>query len=221
MSDERLIKIEYYSDILCVWAWIAQRRIDELNKKLAGKIEIEHLYVDIFGDVPSKMEAQWASRGGYEAFAEHVKHSAAGFDTTLVSDDIWSNTRPLTSANAHLFLKAVESALGKAASIHMALTFRQAFFCDCADIGDMSTLFGLTGKEGFALADIRSDIESGKAMAALMGDYQKAKQRNVAGSPSYVIDGGRQILYGNVGYRVIHANIEQLLMNPGDEASWC
>jgi predicted DsbA family dithiol-disulfide isomerase len=24
--------IDYYSDILCVWAWIAQRRIEELKQ---------------------------------------------------------------------------------------------------------------------------------------------------------------------------------------------
>jgi hypothetical protein len=35
------------------------------------------------------------------------------------------------------------------------------------------------------------------------------------------MDGGRQILYGNVGYRVLHSNIEQLLKHPQDEASWC
>ena len=56
---------------------------------------------------------------------------------------------------------------------------------------------------------------------ALMHDYQKSKQQNIKGSPTYVIDGGRQVLYGNVGYRVLHANIEELLKNPRDEKSWC
>lgn len=43
--NEPLI-IEYYSDILCVWAWIAQRRIDELNRELGNKIALQHYYVD-------------------------------------------------------------------------------------------------------------------------------------------------------------------------------
>jgi predicted DsbA family dithiol-disulfide isomerase len=54
-----------------------------------------------------------------------------------------------------------------------------------------------------------------------MSDYQQAKQNAIKGSPSYVIDGGRQTLYGNVGYRVLSANIEELLKNPANEASWC
>lgn len=32
---------------------------------------------------------------------------------------------------------------------------------------------------------------------------------------------GRQILFGNVGYRVLQANIEELIKNPEVEASWC
>ena len=34
--------IEYYTDILCVWAWIAQRRIDELHQKLGEQIEFRY-----------------------------------------------------------------------------------------------------------------------------------------------------------------------------------
>jgi predicted DsbA family dithiol-disulfide isomerase len=61
----------------------------------------------------------------------------------------------------------------------------------------------------------------GSAMSALMNDYQKSNQQGIKGSPSYVINGGRQTLYGNVGYRVLLANLEELLNNPEDEASWC
>ena len=36
-----------------------------------------------------------------------------------------------------------------------------------------------------------------------------------------LINEGRQKLYGNVGYRVIEANIEELLTDNTDRASWC
>jgi len=28
--------IDYFTDILCVWAWIAQRRIDDFNSQLGN-----------------------------------------------------------------------------------------------------------------------------------------------------------------------------------------
>ena len=44
---------------------------------------------------------------------------------------------------------------------------------------------------------------------------------NIDGSPTYILNEGRQKLYGNVGYRVIEANIQELLADPGERASWC
>lgn len=107
--------IDYYSDILCVWAWIAQRRIDELKQGFGDALEFRYRYVDL----------------------------------------------------------------------------------------------------------LQARIYDGSAIAALMNDYQICKLQTIKGSPSYVIDGGRQVLYGNVGYRMLHANIEELAKNPPEEASWC
>ena len=47
--------VDYYSDILCVWAWIAQRRIDELHEQLGDKIELRYHYMDVFGDAINKV----------------------------------------------------------------------------------------------------------------------------------------------------------------------
>ena len=68
---------------------------------------------------------------------------------------------------------------------------------------------------------ITEAISDGSAMASLMQNYQQARSLGLKGSPTYIIDNGRQILYGNVGYRVLLANIEEQLRQPADEASWC
>jgi predicted DsbA family dithiol-disulfide isomerase len=213
--------IDYYTDVLCVWAWIAQRRIEELNQKLETEIEFQYYYVDIFGDVPTKMSTQWEQKGGYVGFAEHVQQSAFAFEGGRINSKTWTEVRPATSANAHLVLKALEITYDKDISIEMALKFRSAFFVDALDIGNLEVLCGLVKTNGLNQHKINTSINDGSAMAALMHDYQKSKQQNIKGSPSYVIDGGRQTLYGNVGYRVLLANIEELLKNPADEASWC
>jgi len=58
-------------------------------------------------------------------------------------------------------------------------------------------------------------------MSALMSDYEDAKELGLKGSPSLVMNNGRQVLYGNVGYRILNANIRELLERPVSEASWC
>jgi len=213
--------VDYYTDILCVWAWIAQRRIDELNTQLGDKIEIRRYYIDVFGDVAKNIDTGWQQGGGYEGFAEHVGQAAASFDDAPINSKIWSEVRPATSANAHLVLKAVELAYDKQRSVDAALMLRNSFFNEAQDIGNMAVILRLIEESGLDRDLVNSSIGNGSAMAALMRDYQAARENNIKGSPSYVLDGGRQILYGNVGYRVIHTNIEELLKHPGDEASWC
>ncbi|WP_242048563.1 MULTISPECIES: hypothetical protein [Nostocaceae] len=43
------IRIFYFSDVLCVWAYIAQIRLDELKTTFEDKIAIAHHFVPVFG----------------------------------------------------------------------------------------------------------------------------------------------------------------------------
>ena len=215
------VVIEYYSDILCVWAWIAQRRIEELNDKLAGKIELRYHYLDVFGDASNKIPNQWQEKGGFLGFASHVHKAAKPYPDSPINAELWQDIRPNTSANAHLVLKAVELSNGKEKSIELALLIRKAFFVESQDIGLLPVLFSLVELAGIDAEQVNKVINDGSAMALLMADYQQAKALSLKGSPSYIIDNGRQVLYGNVGYRVLLANIEEHIKQPTEEASWC
>ena len=102
------IKVDYYSDVLCVWAWIAQRRQEELSQHFGGEIEFNHRYMNVFGDTQSQIGDKWASKGGFEGFGHHVIEAAAPYSNAPVVDSIWQTVRPLSSTPAHTFLKAVK-----------------------------------------------------------------------------------------------------------------
>lgn len=75
---------------------------------------------------------------------------------------------------------------------------------------------------GTDLADIHARLARGEAHTALMSDDQEAQALGIRGSPSLVLDAGRQTLYGNVGFGIIQANIAELLREPqAGAASWC
>ena len=61
----------------------------------------------------------------------------------------------------------------------------------------------------------------GEPWDALAEDYELAAQHRVTGSPTYLLNDDRQRLYGNVGYRIIEANVLELLRDNKDRASWC
>ena len=72
------------------------------------------------------------------------------------------------------------------------------------------------------LAGVDAALADGRAHARLAADYALAEKSRIEGSPTFLLNEGRQKLFGNVGFRVISANIRELLRTPGDgEASWC
>ena len=173
MSSDRVI-IDYFTDILCVWAWISQRRSDELKAQFGDRVEIRSQFIDVFGDTATKIGTQWSERGGYEGFAVHVASVAEPYDLAPVSPRIWSETRPTSSGIAHLFVKAAELAYDAETANGLALRLRHAFFVDAVDISDVDVLEGLAGDLDLEVDVIRRSVRDGNAMAALLGDYRRA-----------------------------------------------
>lgn len=218
--DKRLA-IDYYTDVLCVWAWIAQRRTAELESTWGDKIDLRYRYVNVFGDTRTRIGDGWADRGGFEGFRDHVVESAAPYDNADVNPAIWAKIQPKTSANAHLVLSAATEILSPKAAVELAAHIRHAFFVDARDIGNMAVLLEVVQDSGEDADGISEAVADGRAAARLMNDYQGAASANIAGSPSWVLNEGRQKLYGNVGYHVLNANVEGLFAGHSTDASWC
>jgi predicted DsbA family dithiol-disulfide isomerase len=99
---------------------------------------------------------------------------------------------------------------------------RCAFFRDCRDIARFDIQCEIAERLGADIRAIEELIHSGVAFATLAADYREADKMRIEGSPSLVLNEGRQKLYGNVGFRVIEANIQELLREPRiNDASWC
>ena len=100
--------------------------------------------------------------------------------------------------------------------------FRSGFFRDCHDIARWDVQCELAKALGVDLLAIKQRIRDGTAFAKLAADYQDVDKMRIEGSPSFVLNEGRQKLYGDVGFRIIEANIQELLRAPdGNQASWC
>jgi predicted DsbA family dithiol-disulfide isomerase len=215
------LQVDYYTDVLCIWAWIAQRRVDEIRKNWSERVCIQHHCINVFGDTATRIGKKWSGRGGYAGFGEHVRESAAPYESAPVDPDIWHSVRPRTSATAHVVLKAAEIAKSSDDATELAVRLRSSFFTEVLDIGNLEVVLDIASGAGFDRTDLMAVILSGQAHAALMADYEQVQELGLKGSPSWVLNSGRQILYGNVGYRVLNANIEELLKSPEQEASWC
>jgi len=217
----RPLSLTYYSDVLCVWAYIAQARIDEVAEQFGAKVTIDYRFCSVFGDTAYKIGHGWADRDGYEGFASHVREAVAAFNHVTLHPNLWQRERPSSSTPAHVILKAVQRVDPE--RFETGLTaIRSAFFERCLDIGQRPVLESALGEVGISVADVQQELDNGRAHADLEADCRDERAMKVQGSPTFILDGGRQKLYGNVGYRVIEANIKELLRSPNaGEASWC
>lgn len=237
MSENAVsVQIEYFSDVLCVWAYGAQARLDELKRNFAPTLSIHYRFIPLFAAARARVLRTWGEQHGFEKFNRKLYGIVSGWDHVQVHDEVWIGVRPASSTPAQLFLKAVQRLerdgvissqpmaefQGRTAFEQTIWRVREAFFRDGRDIGCRSELVTIAHDLRLPLPEIEALLDNGEAHAELQLDREAQERYHVAGSPTFVLDEGRQHLYGNVGYHVIEANVRELLRDPQyGEASWC
>ncbi len=231
----RPVRIAYFTDVLCVWAYVAQIKIDELKRHFQDRIALNYHYLTLFGNTHDRLVEGWQDRGGIEAYGAHVQGIGRDFGHVEIHPDIWCRNRPCSSLSCHLFLKAVAlleergeipaspQSHWQGRTLHEETVWRLrcAFFRDLQDIGQLSCQLDIASQLDLPCDRIRQLLENGAAHAAFTADLEIREKYAVRGSPTLVLNEGRQILYGNVGYKIIEANIHELLQRPAGQATWC
>ena len=220
------IRITHFSDALCVWAYVSQIRLDELRGHFHERVELNYRYFHVFGNVAGKMEAAWKDRGGVRAYSEHVRSVVEQFGHVALHPEAWVRTTPQSSMPAHLVLCALRlleasGSVPPGAQERAAWAIRQALFRDARDISRHDVLMTLAEALSLPVSDIEHTLNTGAAHAALSEDLDMARTQGIQASPTLLFNEGRQRLTGNVGYRIIEANIRELLESAPGQQSWC
>ena len=71
-----MISIDYFSDILCVWAYGGQVRLDELMRNFGDDIRVRHRFIPLFADTRARIGEGWKEQGGFAG----RRHGARGFE---------------------------------------------------------------------------------------------------------------------------------------------
>jgi len=228
-SNPLPIRIAHFSDVLCIWAYISQARIDELQGELGNEVALDYHFIHVFGATARKFREQWAERGGLAGYATHVREIAARFDHVELHPALWSGPQtPTSSMPAHLLLCAVRELIasepdGLPVDVleRLAWNVRLAFFRDGVDVSNRQALLRIAAANRLPVDRIEAMLVDGTAHAALSADLELAERQSVRVSPTMLFNEGRQRLTGNVGYRVIEANVRELLRGSSGQHSWC
>jgi predicted DsbA family dithiol-disulfide isomerase len=228
------VVIDYYSDLLCVWAYVAQVRVDEIQQEFGEKVIINHHFFSLFGDTTTRLEVGWKDRGGFSGFHDHVAAVCDQHPHCQLHPDVWKlGCQPASSAVPHLMIQAIQvlvadavvddqrDATGKTRVERIICAIRRAFFEQGKNIGQMDVLWEIIAQFDVPRSAVEQVLNDGRALARHALQNEKRYSLQLEGSPTFILDGGRQKLFGNVGYRVIQANIEQLLRDQPAHMSWC
>lgn len=235
MNESSRIRIHYFTDVLCIWAYLAQIRLDELIKNYSSQIDVTYNFMPVFGHTQNRIGHGWKDKGGFDAFSKHMHKVIEEFPHIELHKDIWKKNIPKTSSTSHLFIKAVqclvetgtisnecrENCGQKTLLEDFIWEVRVAFFRDLRDISQVSELFDIAKSMNLPADKIQEVLDDGSALAEFSRDIELRDEFNVDGSPTYILNEGRQKLYGNVGYRIIEANLLEIIKQPVMEASWC
>lgn len=234
INTNHAVTVTVFSDVLCVWAYVAQIRVDELKKHFGDVVQFSYRFMPLFGSTQHRIGEGWADRGGFAGFNKHVQEVCAKFPHVSIHPGVWNDCRPLSSSAPHHYLKASQLYLSEESSLNSDTTgdsivferflwqVRLAFFKDNRDISQVAVLDDIAASCDLSVPKIRKKLDSGEAMAALCRDAELKEAQRIEGSPTFVLNEGRQKLYGNVGYRILEANVQEVLdVGVKAGASWC
>lgn len=231
------MNIEYFSDVLCVWAYAAQPRLNQLHHDFPGQINLKYRFIPLFAAARQRIQSGWGGQDdGLPAFNQHILQVTNPWDHLEVNSRVWLENTPTSSTLAHLFIKAIELLQeseeiasqpvkefdGRTLLEETIWRIRLAFFRDTNNISEIGVLRDIASDLKLPQKPVERLLNNGEAHASLHLDMEAKEEYQVNGSPTLIINEGRQKLYGNVGYRIIKANIQELFHNAQHgEASWC
>jgi predicted DsbA family dithiol-disulfide isomerase len=210
------LSFEYWSDPLCIWAFVAQPKLDALLRDHGGELAVDHRLVPVFGSIPWRFrEGSWA-KAGPEGRREATARIAREFGHTTVTGAAWTDHAPASSWAPGVAIKAVfamehAGAAPEGAGARYLTALRAAFFVDNRNTALRHEQLAVAEALELDRAPLEQRLDDGTALAALWEDDRERETKRIQGSPTYVFDGGRARLYGNFDEQVLRATVRTML----------
>lgn len=218
------IHFSYWSDPLCIWALVAQQKLERVLVELGERIRVDYRIVPVFGSVPWRFtQGAWAKDGVAGRVLATRKIAAEG-GRKDVSGECWQRAMPSTSWSPAAAIKAVfalEDGRGEEFGPLYQRALRERFFVDEKDISQRNVQLEVAEALALPRGPIERRLDDGSALAAVWEDHAEKERLHIQGSPTYVFDGGRAMLYGNFDYGILRSTVEELIRGAGPGGSAC
>jgi predicted DsbA family dithiol-disulfide isomerase len=184
MSDA--VTIDIYSDVVCPWCYVGQRRLDRALSQLATiPTQVTWRPFQLNPTMPKEgmersayLEAKFGSPDAFNRLEEQVRDAGATERISFAFDRIQKT--PNTFLAHRLIWLAGQQ--GRQDAVVEALF--KGYFEEGVDIGSSSALADLAGSAG---VDAERFLESDEAAQAVRGEEAEAHRRGIRAVPYFVL----------------------------------
>jgi predicted DsbA family dithiol-disulfide isomerase len=186
------MKVEIYSDIVCPWCYVGERRFEAALAQFADRDQVEVVFrpyqldpnAPLLGiPLSTYLERRFGKSVG--DMLQHVTESAAGEGISIDWDAaIASNTR-----NAHRLLGFAEREYGVETQRKLVDGLFAAHFTQGIDVGDVDALRVVAESAGIDRERARAYLASDSGTAELDDALREAADLGVSSVPTFVFDG--------------------------------
>ncbi len=184
------MKVEIWSDVVCPWCGIGQRRLERALEGFGGEVEVVHRSFQLdpgYSGAPRPVSDMLRDKYGageaqQRAMSERIEALAAaeGLAPYRAGQGLVGNTRLVHELLAMAEARGLGDAAWRAAY--------RAYFGQGRAVFSLEDVVGLAAEVGLDAEEAREALEDGRYREAVEGDLREARALGVTGVPFVVVD---------------------------------
>lgn len=186
------MRIDVFSDVICPWCYLGERRLAAALSRLEGSdaidvrwraFQLDPAAPDEPGPVRPVLEGRYGP-GAVDAMTARLREAGPEVGIEFRFDLV----RRVNSLAALRLLAWADQNEGAEAAARLLDRLFRAYFTDGGDIADPSSLAAWSGEVGLDPALAADAVAAGAGAERVDADLFDAADRGVAGVPTFVID---------------------------------
>ena len=191
MPDQKPVRIDVVSDVVCPWCFIGKHRLEKALALRPGVAVEVHWRPFFLNDwIPREgisreqyLTTKFGSPERYKGIAQRVTAAAAEEGLTYAADKM---KRQPNTLDCHRLIRWAEG-IGKAAEMKQKLM--DLYFTQGADLTDRDTLVKAAADVGLDADTVRAALASDQDVAEIEQEAQSAKTAGIEGVPCFIFGG--------------------------------
>jgi len=186
------MKVEIYSDVVCPWCYIGERRFARALAAFPQADRVDIVYRSYQLDPEAPAQAVPLKQYLARRFGAAVDGMLARVTQTAAAEGIvmdWDRALSVNTLTAHRLLGLAEREYGAAVQRALFEKLFEAHFTRGVDVADHEQLADLAASVGMDRARVRAYLASDEGLAETREALEHARRIGVRAVPTFVFDG--------------------------------